>query len=146
MMKDQFEECEMCGSKLCYHQVHQDGSFSKTCFSCGMSTNSSMMEGGAADLKAQSTTPELYKDLRIVGKDGYVWYPATITLPERGMVFLDGTNKNDIGWASVKMVPIKKSESSKFPKGQTHKMDMNTFKKFGKDQFTEAADSIGFFG
>lgn len=145
-MRDQFEECRVCGSKLCYHQNYDVTTFSKTCFSCGMSTHSHMKEGGEADRRALETTPELYKDIRRVDHEGLVWYPATITLPEKGMVFLDGTNKNDIGWASVQMTPIQKSERSKFPKGQTHKMDMSTYKKFGKDEFTEAADSIGFFG
>lgn len=145
-MKDGFIECPICESKLCYQQVYDTDSFSKTCFSCGMSTNSAMKEGGDADKKAIDTTADLYKDLRTVDKDGLVWYPATITLPEKGMVFLDGTSKEDIGWAAVKMGPIPKNERSKFPPGQSHKLDMNTYVKFDKDQFTEAANSIGFFG
>jgi hypothetical protein len=145
-MKDGFIECPICESKLCYQQVYDADSFSKTCFSCGMSTNSVMKEGGEADKKALDTTADLYKDLRTVDKDGLVWYPATITLPERGMVFLDGTSKEDIGWAAVKMELIPKNERSKFPPGQSHKLDMNTYVKFDKDQFTEAANSIGFFG
>jgi hypothetical protein len=145
-MKDGFIECIMCGSKLCYHQVFDADNFSKTCFSCGMSTNSVMKEGGEADKKALETTPDLYKDLRTVDSDRLVWYPVTITLPEKGMVFLDGTGKGDIGWASVKMVPIPTEEKSKFPSEQSHKLDMTTYVKFEKDQFTEAANSIGFFG
>lgn len=145
-MKDGFIDCQMCGSKLCYQQVYDSDNFSKTCFSCGMSTNSVMKEGSEADKKSLETTADLYKDLRTVDKDGFVWYPATITLPEKGMVFLDGTSKDDIGWAAVKMSPILKEERSKFPPGQSHKLDMNTYIKFEKDQFTEAANSIGFFG
>jgi hypothetical protein len=145
-MKDGFIECIMCGSKLCYHQVFDADNFSKTCFSCGMSTNSVMKEGGEADKKALETTPDLYKDLRTVDSDRLVWYPVTITLPGKGMVFLDGTGRGDIGWASVKMTPIPTEEKSKFPPGQSHKLDMTTYVKFEKDQFTEAANSIGFFG
>jgi len=145
-MKDGFIECPICESKLCYQQLYDDGNFSKTCFSCGMSTNSAMKDGGEADKKALETTPDLYKDMRTVDKEGFVWYPATITLPEKGMVFLDGTGKADIGWAAVKMVTIPKEERSKFPPGQTHKLDMKGMVKFDKDQFTEAANSIGFFG
>jgi hypothetical protein len=111
-----------------------------------MSTNSAMKNGGVADKKALETTPDLYKDMRTVDANGFVWYPATITLPEKGMVFLDGTGKADIGWAAVKMVPITKEEAAKFPSGQTHKLDMKSLVKFDKDQFTEAANSIGFFG
>lgn len=145
-MTDQFVECELCESKLCYHLDYSETEYSKTCFSCGMSTNTHMKKGSELDKKTLNTTPELYKDLRTVDKSGLVWYPATITLPEKGMVFLDGTSKEDIGWAAVKLTLIKNGERSKFPVGQSHKLDMTTYVKFDKDQFTEAANSIGFFG
>ena len=91
------------------------------------------------------TAPELHKDLLHKDKDGRVWLPATITLPAKGMVFLDGTNKEDWKWSAVKAVTIPKEDLAKYPEGQTHKMDMPNGKKFEKKDFMDALEYIGFY-
>jgi hypothetical protein len=93
------------------------------------------------------TSPELYKDLLHTDKDGKVWAPSTITLPEKGMVFLDGSNKEDWGWSAVTSIPITEEEREvkNFPKDQTHKMNMAELKKFKPDEFMDALEVIGFY-
>ena len=49
-----------------------------------------MSKGSSVVAQAVETSPELYKDLMFEDKNNRVWLPATITLPEKGMVFLDG--------------------------------------------------------
>jgi hypothetical protein len=61
------------------------------------------------------------------------------------MVFLDGKTKQDWKWASIKSVPITEEEKSKFPEGQTHKMDMKSIKHFEQKDFMDALEDIGFF-
>ena len=78
------------------------------------------------------TSPELYKDLLFTDKDKRVWAPATITIPEKGMVFADGTSKDDWKWTAVNAIEIPKEELEKYPKGQTHRMDMKNPYKFDK--------------
>jgi hypothetical protein len=75
---------------------------------------------------------------------GRVWLPATMTLPAKGMVFIDGTSKDDWKWAAVKAIPLNE-EDIKVSKDQTHKMDMKNVKHFGRNDFMDAVDYIGMF-
>lgn len=144
-MKDEFVVCEVCNRSTCYKQTVDEQTFTMQCLNCGMTTNTYMVVDSDLDKQTFEKAPELYKDLRHVGNSNLAWYPATITVPEKGMVFVDGTNKANWKWASVKAVEISKEELSKFPKGQTHKVDMSTIVHFGQDEFTMALEHIKFF-
>ncbi len=61
------------------------------------------------------------------------------------MVFLDGNNKDQWGWAAVLAVPILQEERDRFPSDQTHKMDMKGVKHYGQKGFMDALEHIGFF-
>ena len=75
---------------------------------------------------------------------GRVWLPATITLPAKGMVFIDGTNKDDWQWAAVKAIPLQENDT-KVSKDQTHKMDMKNIKHYKRNDFMDAVEHIGMF-
>ena len=80
------------GSNACYEQsFEQEGKEIKTwlCFGSGFTTSTLMTEGSKVVQDLLETSPELYVDLLHTDKDKKVWAPATITLPEKGMVFLD---------------------------------------------------------
>jgi hypothetical protein len=96
-------------------------------------------------LDTLANSPELYKDIMFVDKDNRVWFPSTMTLPGKGMVFVDGTAKENWQWAAVKAIEIAEEDKKNFPKDQTHKMDMKNIQHFEKEDFMEALDSIGFF-
>ena len=136
------------GSNACYEQsFEQDGQEIKTwlCFGSGFTTSTLMTEGSKTVNDLLETSPELYKDLLHKGEDGRIWFPATITLPEKGMVFLDGKNKEDWKWKGVKALKITTEELDKYPKGQTHKMDMRSGKEFARKDFMDALEFIDFF-
>lgn len=136
------------GSNACYEQsFEQDGKEIKTwlCFGSGFTTSTIMTEGSQAVVDLLETAPELYKDLLHTDNQKRVWLPATITLPEKGMVFLDGTNKENWNWKAVKAIPILQEELDKYPEGQTHKMDMKNGKEFSKKDFMDALEEIGFY-
>jgi hypothetical protein len=80
-------------------------------------------------------------------KEGRVWFPATITLPEKGMVFLDGNNKDNWKWAAVLAIPLTEEEinSGRFPEGQSFKMNVKESKKFEQKDFMDALEVIGFY-
>ena len=146
MNKDQLVEGPF-GSNACYEQTFQhEGQDIKTwlCFGSGFTTSTLMTKGSPTVTSAIETSPELYKDLMHEDKDGRVWLPATITLPEKGMVFIDGTEKSNWRWASVKAVPITENDK-KIDKNQTHKMDMKNLKHYGQRDFMDALENIGFF-
>ena len=104
-----------------------------------------MKQGSAPVLQAIESAPELYKDIVHIDKDDQVWFPSTITLPNKGMVFVDGTSADNWKWAAVKAVEISEEEKDNFPKEQTHKMDMKNIKHFAERDFMDALSEIGFF-
>jgi hypothetical protein len=87
---------------------------------------------------AKESLPELIKDLEIIDKDGFVWYPSTINVPEKGILFPNGGSKDAWGWTVAPLVPINEEEKARFPKNQTHRIDMNLMEHFPREKFAEA--------
>jgi len=142
---EQLITCPRCGGNACYLQQVTEEVVTQFCFGCGWTTSSLMVEGSEIVTQTLETSPELYKDLMFVDEKQLVWFPATVTLPGKGMVFLDGNSKDAWRWTAVKSIEILEEEKSKFPKEQTHKMDMKNSNHFEKEDFMEALDSIDFF-
>ena len=144
--KDQLVEGPF-GSNACYEQSFEnEGQEIKTwlCFGSGFTTSTLMTKGSEVVSNALATSPELYKDLMFEDKNGRVWLPATITLPAKGMVFIDGTSKRDWKWAAVNAIPLQEGDK-KVADDQTHKMDMQNVKHFKQNDFMDALETIGFF-
>ena len=136
------------GSNACYEQsFEQDGKEIKTwlCFGSGFTTSTLMTEGSKTVNDLLETSPELYKDLLHTDKEGRIWFPATITIPEKGMVFLDGKNKDDWKWKAVKAIAIPEEDKEKYPEGQQYKMDMAGGKDYEKKNFMDALEYIDFY-
>lgn len=145
---DNLTQCKHCGSQICYEQALPENVKTWFCLTCGFSTSTVMEEGGPADNSVLAASPELYRDLRFVDEDKRVWYPATITIPNVGMVFIDGTSAEDFKWSAVKAVPLTTEEkkSKKFPADQTHKIDMKKAEHFSKTEFALAMEYVGLLG
>jgi len=137
-------ECKRCGSNACLEQQVNEEVTTHLCMGCGFTTSTLMTEGSEVVSTALETSPELYKDLMFKDKDGFIWMPSTLTLPNKGMVFVDGTDKSSWKWAAVKAVPLQE-EDKKISKEQTHKMDMQNVKHFAERDFMDALEDIGFF-
>ena len=144
-MEEKMSICPHCGGNACYEQAVSEEVTTSFCFGCGYSTSTLMIEGSELANKTLETSPELYKDVMFIDEDSKVWFPSTVTLPTKGMVFLDGTSKDNWKWAAIKAIEITEEERAKFPKDQTHKMDMKSINQFEREDFMEALDSIGFF-
>ena len=137
--------CKRCGGNACYEQHIDEATKTWLCMACGFTTSTVMQDNGAVVKTAVESSPELYKDLKFVDDKNLAWLPATITIPEKGMVFLDGTSKDNWMWSAVKAIEITEEEKANFPKGQTHKMDMRNAQMFGQRDFIDALEMIGFF-
>ena len=138
------------GSNACYEQVitvkeHKEPIKTWLCFGSCYTTSTLMTEGSKTVKDLLETSPELYKDLLFTDKDKRVWAPATITIREKGMVFADGTSKDDWKWTAVNAIEIPKEELEKYPKGQTHRMDMKNGKEYARKDFMDALEHIGFY-
>ena len=92
--------------------------------------------------------PELYKDVMFTDEDGLKWFPTTINVPDKGMVFYNGTTKENAKWAAVKAVEVLEEEKEKYPiknkPGEFYKfrMDMSTMKPFEIREFMDALSFI----
>lgn len=144
---EKLTECNRCGGNACYEQQVSEKVTTWICMGCGFTTSSELTEGSKLLQDILETSPELYKDLLFIDQSKKAWTPSTITLPGKGMVFIDGTTKENWAWAAVKAVRITDEERNlkQFPEDQVYKMDMSNAKHFGKKDFMDAIESIGFF-
>ena len=146
---DNLTICDRCGSDACYVQEVNDQIKNYMCYGCGFITNSLMKKGEQFFEEQFHVLPSLYKELCVEDEDtGMVWMPNTINIPDKGMVFADGTRAENWSWAAVKAVPMPEDEKAQFAeKGKDYefKMDMETMKHFPERDFMDALDYIGVF-
>ena len=152
MEKDKLINCNRCQGDACYIQEVTVDINLKQCMGCGFQSTSLMIKGNDFYEMQMESLPELYKDLMWTDKDtGEIWMPQTINLPQKGMVFANGPSKDNWRWSSVKAVPVKEEEKTKYPvpgkKDQYYefRMDMKTKKDYLEKDFIEAMDYIGIF-
>jgi hypothetical protein len=90
--------------------------------------------------------PELYKELMGEDENGNIWMPSVVNIPDKGMVFADGSNGLQWQWAAVKAIPMSEEEKIKFKekgKDYDYKMDMATLKHYPERDFMDALSYIG---
>jgi len=139
---DDLKICSRCGSDACYLQeVTKDISI-ELCYGCGFQSNSIMKKGNEFFNKQWELLPELYKELMDEEEDtGKIWMPTTINIKDKGMVFADGSGRENWRWAGVKAVPVLEEELDKY-KGEKYRADMSTIKHFEERDFMEALSYI----
>tara|TARA_Y100001972_G_scaffold111360_1_gene144012 strand:- start:4487 stop:4951 length:465 start_codon:yes stop_codon:yes gene_type:complete len=147
-LSDRLSTCTRCGSDACYiTEVNQDIN-NYFCYGCGFQSNSLLKEGEKMMEEQMEVLPELYKDLKHEDKTGQVWFPSTINLPKKGMIFANGSTTENWKWAAVKAIKVTEEEKTKYPipgkKGKyyKHRMDMTTMKQFKERDFIEALSYI----
>ncbi len=119
---EELQNCPICGTDHSVFEVKMGGVNTRICQSCGYQTNEGMVEGTDLEKSIFDSQPELFKDLKLVDDDGFVWYPTTLNEKNAAMLFPDGTNADSWGWRVAQYVPIE--ENDKALVGQTHKLDM----------------------
>lgn len=143
--------CKHCGSDAAIETQLDEQNKAWLCYTCGFSTSTYHVDGSELINKADETCPQLYKDLKFTDDDNLVWMPMVLSFEKVGMVFLDGTDINDIKWAVILSVEINSEEKHNFPIPQkpnefySHKMDASTLKLFDKNEFMEALSYLGYF-
>ena len=145
---DNLTICERCGSDACYVQEVNNKIKNHMCYGCGFITNSLMKKDEQFFQEQIEILPNLYKELMGEDENGLIWMPNTVNIPEKGMVFADGTNAENWKWAAVKATPMEEKEQKEFQeKGKDYqfKMDMETMKRFDERDYMEALDYIGVF-
>jgi len=143
---DNLTVCKRCGSDACYETV-TDTLVSYWCMGCGFTSNTLTLKDSPVHDKLIESLPELYKDLLFEDEDGFIWSPSTINIPEKGMVFADGTDKDNWGWSAMLSIETTEEERATNPvlKNQMRKMDKTTLKSFKERDFMDALEYIGMF-
>jgi len=127
-MTQSFGICPRCGGNAC-QEISNDKLTVWSCFGCGFTSNSTLIEDKL--VVTEEVMPQLYIDLKFKDDKGYHWYPSTVILEDKSMVFADGKSVDDWKWAGVQ--------------SKDSKADMTTVKHFEEKDFMEALDYIGFF-
>ena len=127
-MQESLIICTRCGGNAC-HEASNDQLTVWSCFGCGFTANSTLTDDKLEEVEA--VIPQLYKDLKFKDEKGLYWYPNSVMLEDRSMVFADGRSVDDWKWAGVQ--------------SKEGKADMTTVKYFEEKEFMEALDYIGFF-
>lgn len=138
---DNLTTCLRCGSDACYvDEVNKD---IKTyfCYGCGFQTNSLMKENEEFYAQQIEFLPELYKDLIYTDDKGMKWMPSAINIPDKGMVFANGTDSLNWVWSAVQAVPLQEGDK-KITEDQTHRMDMETKTDFSERDYMDALSYI----
>ena len=118
----EFENCPICDESNSVVSVKMVGVNTRICQHCGYQTNQGMIEGTDLEKSVYDSQPELFKDLRMIDSDNYVWYPSVLNEQNQAMLFPDGKNVESWGWRVAQYIPI--TENDKAIPGQTHKLDM----------------------
>tara|TARA_R110000751_G_scaffold6403_4_gene27309 strand:+ start:429 stop:896 length:468 start_codon:yes stop_codon:yes gene_type:complete len=150
MTHEEIIECPKSGGDLCYKVQVTPDITNYMSLSCGFWTNSLMKEGEEFYDHQMSTLPELYKDL--AWKDPQtelIWIPNTINEPGIGMIFADGSDHKEWGWAAVKSVTVPEEDKEKYPipgkEGEFMKfrMDMDNMRHFPEREYIDALSHAG---
>ena len=146
---DNLTTCDRCGSDACYVQEVNNEIKNYMCYGCGFITNSLMKKGERFFEEQFNVLPSLYKELCVEDETtGLIWMPNTINIPDKGMVFAEGTRAENWSWAAVKAIPMPEDEKEAFKaKGKDYefKMDMENMKRFEERDYMEALDYIEAF-
>lgn len=146
--------CPHCGSHECFEesQAMEDGETvnSYMCMGCGYTSSTLNKIGSKVIESYEETTAELIKELRWIDENGLVWYPTVLNFPSFGIIFPDGTSKEDWKWTTAPAVDIPVEEQKNYPipgvKDQfyTRRVDLKAGKTFPSTDFYAACKDLGF--
>lgn len=143
---DNLTTCDRCGSDACYVQEVNENVKLHFCYGCGFQANTAMTRDSEFFQQQMEVFPELYKELMGEDENGLIWMPSMVNVPDKGMVFADGSRASNWAWGAVKAIPMPEEEKAKFKaKGKDYdwKMDMTTLQHFPERDFIEALSYIG---
>ena len=127
-MKESLITCLKCGGDAC-SEISNGVVTIWICMGCGFTSNNTITDANVTEMEA--TLPELYKDLRFKDKEDKYWYPNSVILDDKSMVFAEGTNVQDWMWTAVQ--------------AKDGKTDMTTKKEFQIHEFMDALEYIDYF-
>jgi hypothetical protein len=127
-MKETLINCPKCNGNACSEMTNGVVTI-WICMGCGFTSNNTITDKNVEEM--ESTLPELYKALRYKDADGKYWYPNSVMLENKSMVFAEGTDNEDWKWSAVQSID--------------GKADMSTKKEYEQNEFMDALEYVGYF-
>jgi len=127
-MTEKLIDCTRCGSNAC-REISNEKIIIWICMGCGFTSNTTITESNKEQM--ETTLPELYKALRFKDANGKYWYPNSVMLEDKSMVFAEGISIEDWKWSAVQ--------------SKDGKADMTTKQEFAERDFMDALEYIGYF-
>ena len=127
-MKESLTTCLKCGGNAC-SEITDGRIVIWICMGCGFTSNNTITDKNIEEMEA--TLPELYKALRYKDVDGKYWYPNSVMLEDKSMVFAEGASVDNWKWSAVQ--------------SKEGKADMSTKKEYEQNEFMDALEYIGYF-
>ncbi len=127
-MKETLINCPKCDGNACSEMTNGVVTI-WICMGCGFTSNNTITDKNVEEM--ESTLPELYKALRYKDADGKYWYPNSVMLEDKSMVFAEGTTNEDWKWSAVQ--------------AKEGKADMTTKKEYEQNEFMDALEYVGYF-
>ena len=139
-MLDKLTNCDRCGGDALYVQ-EINGVKTAQCFQCGYQY-SSLMTLDSQFLKEQmEILPEIYKALISEDEDGKIWIPSFTNLEGKGMVYANGTSRDNWWWEAVKYKKLKVPEIKNHKK-IIEKINPKSIKHFTELDFLSALEYV----
>lgn len=139
---DNLVKCSRCDSNFCYVQEINKDITIESCFGCGFVSNSLMKRDTQFFKEQTDLLPQLYKSLMDEEEDtGKIWMPNHIQVEGKGMVFANGTSRDNWVWTAAKDVLVTEEEKDKY-KGKKYRTDLEVSENFEPSNFIGALDYI----
>lgn len=134
--------CTRCSSEgATYKQEYPNGNVVEQCFQCGYVHNSAMTVGSKLLEEQMEILPEIYKLLISEDEDGKVWIPSFTNTEGKGMVYANGTSRDNWWWEAVKYKKLKVPEVKNHQK-IVEKINPKSMKQFNEMEYLDALEYI----
>ena len=137
------------GTEKCFVEIH-DGIESYLCMDSGYTSNTKYTADSEMIKQVEKGAPKIVNDLKFIDEErNIIWYPSVLQIPGEGMIFPDGTGKDDWGWSVAKEILLTDDEQKKYPvpnkENEYYKsrLDMENIRTFTKDKFEMACEALG---
>ncbi len=149
MAEPQKIKSPITGEKKCFVEEYKNVT-SYLCMDSGYTSNTNYKIDSELITEVEAAAPKIVNDLKFIDEErNIIWYPSVLQIPGEGMIFPDGTNKDDWGWSVAKEVDLTEEEQQKYPvpgkDGEYYKsrLDMENIRIFEKNKFEMACETLG---
>mgnify|MGYP000947016233 FL=1 len=140
--------CPVCGTNHRLFVESDNHGEAKMCFNCGFMTHSRYISNSEFSSNIEKQNPKIVNALKIE-HEGLNWYPSVINIPNKGIIYPEGTSIEDWKWTLARVIDIPIFERIKYPvpgkEGEFYEtmLDIENSIKYERLQFTEACKELG---